>query len=208
MKDQRLVTVLLIVAAAFFAAALSHWAIDVLGDYLVADDTYDHIDHGSRLAVTLAALAAASFASWRALGPLLHAGRAQRVRLTFALSPRYALAAMVPAAILALAIVPSMEWLDALQHGGDVDSVADLFGGSLALGIATTLGSVVACGLAILAFLRWIGRHRDRIVTFFTRAGRMLRPLDASSIRLRARTQTPSYALVLARRRSKRGPPS
>ncbi len=152
--------------AAAAGAALSHLAIDVVGDYALARDSYDHLRHDSRDLVSGIALIVAALLAGRGLRACCEIAAANRHRLARPLLGGRRLLATLTAAIAgSLALVPAMELLDGRLDGVAVSNVADSFGGSIALGLATTLVCAALVALAILIFARWLIAHRDSIVT-------------------------------------------
>ena len=197
--------------AAAAGAALSHLAIDVVGDFALARDSYDHLRHDSRDLVSGIALIVAVLLAGRGLRACCEIAAANRHRLARPLLGARDLLATLAAAIAgSVALVPAMELLDGRLDGVAVSNVADSFGGSIALGLATTLVCAALLALVILALARWLIAHRDSIVTIIAT---LLAPVDQaarpcayegsrrhSSIR---RRRAPT-ALRLA----KRGPPA
>ena len=201
--------VLAVLATALLAAVSAHVGIDVLGDYLVRDDSYDHLAHDSRLLFTVMALLLAGAAAVQCFLYLCTASASiqTRVRLLH-LRPAQVAGACAIVVLLALLVVPAMETIDALQAGADVDSLADAFGGSILLGVATTLGCALAwCGL-IVALIGWFARHRERVAKLLYE---LLVPSEALLAYAHAsRGNAPAIAIDRnrhARCRSKRGPP-
>jgi hypothetical protein len=200
---------LAVLATALLAAVSAHVTIDVLGDYLVPDDTYDHLAHDSRLLFTVVALALATAAATRCFLHFCAAAASIRTRVRLLrVRPTQVAGACALVAVLALLFVPAMETIDALQGGADVDSLADAFGGSLLLGVATTLACVLAwCG-AIVALAGWFARHRERVARLLYE---LLVPSAAPVMCAHAsRERTAAIASDPVRHahcRSKRGPP-
>jgi hypothetical protein len=197
-------------ATALLAAVSAHVAIDVLGDYLVRDDSYDHVAHGSRVVFTLCALGLGAVIGLYLFSRLCSAAASLRMRVRMLRLRRSHIAAAVAAiALLTLLFVPTMETLDALRAGADIDSLADAFGGSLLLGISTSLAAALAwCGL-LLGIAAWLVRHRERVVRLLVAILCIRATLRASTHERRA----PSAVLASAparraRHRSKRGPPA
>jgi hypothetical protein len=203
-------TILAALAAALLAAVGAHVGIDIAGDYLLRDDTYDHVAHGSRELFTLFALLCACGAFTLLLRDLVSiaASLPRRVRL-LRFSHRYFAGWTAAVAALALCLVPAMETIDTLRSGGDVDSLADAFGGSLLLGGGITL----ACALAVCALLfvlvGWLCRYRHDVARL---VGELLSITYAPPQReyaQRSRTSILTRAREMrAQRRSKRGPPA
>jgi uncharacterized BrkB/YihY/UPF0761 family membrane protein len=196
-------------AAALLAAVFAHVAIDVLGDYLVRDDTYDHVAHGSRELLTLIAFGIAASAGALFFSRLCTAAASIRTRVRMLRVTRaQLLLAFAAIAAIALVLVPSMEGFDALRAGQDIDDLGDLFGGSLLLGISTTLACAALCSAFIAALGAWLARHRERVASLIGAFLTARRPRPAG-IRLRyAPAKTPAMHPARAmKRRSKRGPP-
>ncbi|MGC2129383.1 MAG: hypothetical protein WA629_04710 [Candidatus Aquilonibacter sp.] len=201
--------VLAVLATALLAAVSAHVGIDVLGDYLVRDDSYDHLAHDSRLLFTAIALLLAAAAAVQCFLYFCTAAASiqTRVRLLH-LRPAQIACACALIALLALLVVPAMETIDALQAGADIDSLADAFGGSILLGVVTTLACAVAwCGL-IVALVGWFARQRERAARLLYE---LLVPSEAPlACAHTSRENAPAVAIDPnrhARCRSKRGPP-
>ncbi|MGB6986122.1 MAG: hypothetical protein WBD74_09150, partial [Candidatus Aquilonibacter sp.] len=146
-----------ICATALLAAVCAHVGIDVLGDYLVRDDSYDHVAHGSRLFFTLSALGLGTVAGLYLFSHLCAAAATLRVRVRMLYLRRSQVAGAIACIVLlALVFVPVMETIDAIRAGADLDSLADAFGGSLLLGICTTLGCALAWSAALLGVAAWL----------------------------------------------------
>jgi hypothetical protein len=200
----------LALCAAAAGAALAHWAIDVVGDYALARDSYDHLQHGSRELITAIALMLAAVLAVRGLGICCEIATIHRTRLVRPVMALRELLSVVGASVgLSLAIVPGMEYLDGRLDGVPVHRLGDAFGGSIPLGVATTLVcaglvALLACGLA-----RWLISHRDSIATIIETLLRATagahRPSDDD---LFLQLFTPRRRRTMrALRLSKRGPP-
>ncbi len=201
---------LAICATALLAAVSAHIGIDVLGDYLVRDDSYDHVAHGSRVLFTFSALGLGTVAGIYVVSHLCAAAATLRQRVRMLSLPRTQVAGAIACiALLALVFVPVMETIDALRAGADVDSLADAFGGSLLLGISTTLGCALAWSGALLGVMAWLVRHRERVVQL------LFELLNAGRTQVAGAHERRAPAALLAsaparrtRHRSKRGPPA
>jgi hypothetical protein len=204
-----LVSLLLCAAAA--GAALAHLAIDVVGDYALTRDSYDHLRHGSRELVTGIALLLAAVLATRGLSICCEIAAANRTRLLRpALRLRETLAFLFGAVAASVVIVPAMEYLDGRLDGMPVRRLSDAFGGSIPLGLGTTLLSATLVALLVYAVARWLISHRDSVVTMIEtlrrRAGGVVRP---SGYHLVAQRFTPRRRRAPnALRLSKRGPPA
>ncbi len=202
-----IVTLALCAAAA--GAALAHLAIDVVGDHLLANDSYDHLRHGSRELLTGIALVAAAVLAARGLRVCCEIAARNRTRLLRpALSLRETIGMLAGGVAASAAIVPGMEYLDGRLDGVPVLRIADAFGGSILLGLATTLLCATLVALAIYAVARWLISHRDTVAavieTLLRRRNENETPQGYDDIarRVTLRRRAP-HALRLA----KRGPP-
>jgi hypothetical protein len=202
-------TILAAVAAALLAAVAAHVGIDVAGDYLLPDDSYDHVAHGSRELFTLIAFFCATGAAALLLKRLLAAVASLPARVRVLRMPRRnAISAAAAVSALALIFVPLMETFDALRSGGDIDSLADAFGGSLLLGASITLSCAIAICLLIFGLLAWLCRHRDHVARFVGALIERARTAPRKEFAQRARRSLLTRAREhRAQRRAKRGPP-
>lgn len=200
----------LLLCAAAGAAALAHVAIDVVGDYALPHDTYDHIAHDSRNLIAGLALVAAMLIAVRGLRLCCDLAAADRGRLPGGnLSWRAILAFVGIVTAAATVLVPVMELLDARLDGIPLDGFADAFGGSVLLGVAVTIVCALLVAGAVLALAAWILAHRAAIETIVV----WLLGRDRESAVKNARARRRSFvrlrhpALVFALRLCKRGPP-
>jgi hypothetical protein len=178
-------------AAAFLAALSAHVAIDVAGDFLLAHDTYDDPAHGSRWLASIALAASAFAALWALAKAALAETRGSYGALRAALraavpSSGIAFAAIVTAA--ALPMLLGMAWLDAVCAGIGVDGVADLLGGSIALGAGIAIAFALALALGLHRLVAVLSRfHRSivRAVEALVRAARAARcaPFPTAAVR-------------------------
>ncbi|MGC1380258.1 MAG: hypothetical protein WA814_04460 [Candidatus Baltobacteraceae bacterium] len=196
--------------AAAAAAALAHVAIDVVGDYALPHDTYDYVSHSSRPLVTGVALLVASVLAARGLRICCELGAVYRVCIRETASSLSERIAFVLGTVAASAVlVPAMEWLDGRLDRVPVKELDDAFGGSILLGLGTTVVCAAIVASIVYAFARWLVSHRDAIVAIIqTLRGRLdgfVRPsaLDLSRYRLTPRRRRAPHALRLC----KRGPP-
>jgi hypothetical protein len=160
-KRFRATIVLLSVAS--IAALMSHVVIDVLGDFMLAHDTYDDVEHSSRTVVGLVvlgfALSGIAFGFRAALREARGSENAFCQALRSAL-PRRTLLFVTAALIVASVLLCLMEGCDAWLAGQAVDDLGDLFGGSILLG-GTVVGlTTTVMSLCALALLRRLARSR------------------------------------------------
>jgi hypothetical protein len=195
--------------AAASAAALAHFAIDVVGDYALRHDAYDGLAHGSREYAAALALVFAAVAAWRALRACCDLAQRARGRLatpqwTGAATGAYALVAMLTACVL----VPAMEWLDNGVAGAPLSQLDDAFGGSFALGLCTTLLCAAIVTAIVYTFARWLLARRDFIIEIVATLLRRYNDVVAAlrtDLELRGFHRQTSSAVAL--RLAERGPP-
>ncbi|HEY6325232.1 MAG TPA: hypothetical protein VIW73_01775 [Candidatus Cybelea sp.] len=200
----------LALCAAAAGAALAHIAIDVVGDFALSSDSYDHVAHGSRELVTGVALLLAVALAARGLRVCCEIASINRYRIRVPVRrlPE-ALGFVGSAAAGSVALVPAMEWLDGRLAGAPVLALDEAFGGSILLGVVITVVCATAIALAIYAVARWLLSHRDSIVTIIvTLLRRMADGVRASAYTLTSRRFTPRRRRAPnALRLCKRGPP-
>ena len=203
-------TVVAVCVSALLAAVSAHVGIDVLGDYLVRDDSYDHVAHGSRVLFTLCALGLATIAGIYLFSRLCACAASLRLRVRMLrLEQSHIAAGVVAVAALTLFFVPAMETLDALRAGADIGSLADAFGGSLLLGISTSLACALAWSGMLLGIAAWLIRHRERVACLLVALLRIRRtPPKSKHERHAASAVLASAPARRSRHRSKRGPPA
>lgn len=199
MRAQAVVAAGLALLAGAVAAVFSHVLIDWSGDFLLRHDAYDDVTHLSRGPIVGIALALFAVGALRAAWELLVRRRGTRMplrRLADALGGN-GLAFIATAIAVALATIAGMEAFDALAGGEPIGGVADLFGGSLLLGVGATAACAALVALlarslvrslagvepAIAAFLvRLVPRVRDAATGAFFRAEPLSRALAAGSL--------------------------
>lgn len=190
---------------------MAHFAIDVAGDYLLARDSYDHLEHGSRELLTGLALVLAVFLAARGLKSCCDIATKHRGRLARpVLGVREALGLIAGAVTASAALVPAMELLDGRLDGAPVLQLADAFGGSILLGLTTTLLCASMVALLVYATVRWLISHRDSIATLLeTLMRRVTETPHANGYDLAAQRFTPRHRRTPhAHRFAKRGPPA
>jgi hypothetical protein len=201
----------LALCAAAAGAAMAHYVIDVIGDFLLPRDSYDHLAHGSRELVTGVALLAAAVLAARGLRVCCEIATVNRGRLMRpALRLRESAGLLLGAVVASAVMVPAMECLDGRLDGVPVARLADAFGGSVGLGLATTLLCAGVVALLVCGVARWLISHRDSIATIIETLLRRVTGSPASNgYELAARRFTPSRRQTShALRLSKRGPPA
>ena len=197
--------------AAAAGAAMAHVAIDVLGDYALKRDSYDYLRHGSRDFLTAIAVLVALVLAGRGLRICCEIASNNRARLVRpVLRLRDALSVVATAVAASLAIVPAMEYLDGRLDGLPVRGFADAFGGSIPLGLATTLTCAAVVALGVFAVARWLISHRDAIATIIETLFQAISGSGApgSAHLLRQRVTLRRRRTAGALRLAKRGPPA
>ncbi|HXB83498.1 MAG TPA: hypothetical protein VNU22_09155 [Candidatus Acidoferrum sp.] len=202
--------VALVIAAAATGAVVAHGTIDIIADYLVAHASYDDVSsHDSRgLVVAIAAMIAGAVALH---GLRLCCDAAAHRTLASSPAPSWRSAPLFVGATMLLAslAVPAMELLDSRLAGTTLAGLDDAFGGSVLLGLSTTLVCAAAVAIAVFAFARWILSHRDRIIAAIVGIIRFRSQAYAGPRRSRSFTGAPICPRRLsALRRGKRAPPS
>ncbi len=201
--------VALTVAAAAIAAVVAHGTIDIIADYLVAHASYDDVSsHDSRgLVVALAAVVAGAIALH---GLRLCCDAAAHRTLASSPAPSWRSAPLFAGATMLLAsiIVPVMELFDSRLAGSTLAGLDDAFGGSVLVGLGTTLACAAAVAVAAFALARWILSHRDRIIDAIVSIIRFHPPAQAGPRWSRSFADAPICPPRLsALRRGKRAPP-
>jgi hypothetical protein len=201
----------LALCAAAAAAALAHFAIDIVGDFALSHDTYDNLPHDSRGLIAGLALVIAAVLARRGLRSCFEIAAANRTRIRQS-APGAAIAIGFVLSVVALTatVVPAMEWLDGRLGGVPVEELADAFGGSIFLGLGTTAVCAAFVALLVYSIASWLIAHRDSIataiVTLLRRLAGAVRPCSHDLARYLStpRRRRAPQALRL----SKRGPPS
>jgi hypothetical protein len=201
--------VIAVLSAALLAAVAAHVGIDVLGDFLVRDDSYDHVAHGSRELFTIVALLLAAGAGAHLFSRMCAAASSIRMRVRFLrLSGKGAIRFSASVSLVALILVPAMETIDALRAGADVDSLADAFGSSLLLGVSVTLACALLCCAIIVGLAAWLCRHRESVARIIYELLAVAPPVLHYASETRTRDAIAVYTHERrTRRRTKRGPP-
>ncbi|MBV8196851.1 MAG: hypothetical protein JO263_01840 [Candidatus Eremiobacteraeota bacterium] len=200
----------LALCAAALAAAAAHFLIDVVGDYALSNDSYDHLRHGSRGLLTAIALALAAMLALRGLRACCEVASRNRARVAtvhFGLPETVAFFAAV--LVLAALLVPAMEIFDARAAGLGFGGVGDAFGGSLFIGLSSVVCCASLAAASLYGLARWLISHRDSIATIvevlLRRASddpRVVSKLLHRPIDVTLRRRTPHAPLL-----AKRGPP-
>lgn len=201
--------VALVIAAAAAAAVVAHGTIDIIADYLVAHASYDDVSsHDSRgLVVAVATVIAGAIALH---GLRLCCDAAAHRTLASSPAPSWRGAPLFVGATMLLAsiAVPAMELFDARLAGTTLAGLDDAFGGSVLLGLGTTLACAAAVATGVFALARWILSHRDRIIAAIVAIIRFRSQARTGPRRSRSFAEAPICPRRLAAlRRGKRAPP-
>lgn len=201
----------LFLCAAAGAAAVAHVAIDIVGDYALPEDTYDHLAHDSRNLVAGLALAAAILIAVRGLRACCDVAVANRGRLRGRGLGKSTIAAFVAGVVAVAAfLVPAMELLDARLDGAPLAGLDDAFGGSLVLGILVTAVCAAVIAAVVIAVAAWIVAHRDVIETIVVSLLGRIAGVDTKIVRAHRRrfVRPRGPDGVGALRFCRRGPPN
>jgi hypothetical protein len=203
----------MLAVAACGAALLAHVGIDVAGDFLLAHDTYDGLEHRSRSEIFAVALAFASasvlWVLWVAFQDVRGGGGATRLSVEDLLGrgPWRFLAAVVA---LSLPLLIGMEFLDVTWSGGRVDDVTDLLGGSAQLGLSIASVTAVFVGLTVRHLARVLLASQRAFVAVVHRLIALVarvRPQGDARPPERGAGRRAGQRSILSRRFGKRGPP-
>lgn len=202
----------LVAFAGTLAALTAHWVIDEAGDYVLTRDAYDGVSHHSRgiiiLVVTLVVLGAIIRVAFDALDRR-HLSAASLLRSVHrSIGP--AASFVIQTTVVAVVLTAAMESLDLMIAHAVIDDLADLFGGSLALGLGCTLAVGICVGALMYRFVQIISDFEPQIAALFIR---LIVTRSADSAVLRAIRRPIAFhpverALLLSRRGTKRGPPA
>jgi hypothetical protein len=190
---------------------MAHIAIDVVGDYALAHDSYDNLRHDSRELVSAVALILALLLAVRGLRICCEIATKNRTRiLRPVLRLREAICFLLGTIGASAVLVPTMEWSDGQLAGVPVHRVTDAFGGSIALGAGMTILCTIGVALVVYAIARWLISHRDSIATIVeTLLRRIAGAVRPSGLDLARQLVTPRRRRTPnALRLSKRGPPA
>jgi len=210
-SDESALRATLVAIAASGAALFAHEAIDALGDTLLAHDAYDDVVHGSRTICGMAVAIGVLALVLRVVFRILDRRCASRTALTLSVrkalgsAPRFA----VQAALAATVLLAAMEFFDCAAAHAPIESIAQLFGGSLLLGLGTIGVSGICAGWLLHRIACFIARYEPQIAALVMRlipadADRAASLQTAHSVEAGIRT---TYSLLLSRRGLKRGPP-
>jgi hypothetical protein len=204
---------LMLVGAAGVAALFAHVGIDVLGDFVLAHDAYDGVDHRSRSEVVALAVTLVLAALLRAVWGAFDEARTGRVhaRPTFEdVFGRGPWRFVIAVAVLTLPALAAMEAFDVLGTGGRIDDFADLVGGSVPLALGVTIPTAILAALATRALARFIMHAQRGLVAVIGRLIALIARADARHFAPDAASDhgdLQAQRSILSRRFGKRGPP-
>jgi hypothetical protein len=201
--------VALVIAAAAAAAAVAHGTIDVIADYLVAHASYDDISsHDSRGVVVVIAAVVAGVVALHGLRLCCDAAANRTLASSPAPSWRSAPFFVGATMLLASIAVPAMELFDSRLAGTTLRGLDAAYGGSMLLGLGTTLACAAVVAIAVFALARWILAHRDHIIAAIVGIIRFRVQAHTGPRRSRSFADAPICPRRLsALRRGKRAPP-
>lgn len=154
---------ILLLSVALVAALLGHVVIDVLGDFMLAHDDYDDVDHSSRVIVAIVTLGLAMIGAGAGLRAAVREARGSENAFCLALRsalPRSGVVFTLAAVAASTLFLCVMEACDAALAGHPVDDVGDLFAGSIPFGGAIIALVAAAVSNVTLALLRRLARAR------------------------------------------------
>jgi hypothetical protein len=203
----------MLAVAACGAALLAHVGIDVAGDFLLAHDTYDGLEHRSRREILSFALgfacAAVLWILWVAFEDVRGERGATRLTVQDLLGrgPWRFVAAVLA---LSLPVLIGMEFFDVTSDGGRIDGLTGLLGGSAPLGLGIASVTATLAGLAVRHLARMLlASHRafvavaHRLIALVAR----VRPQGDARRQERVAGCQIGQRSILSRRFGKRGPP-
>ncbi len=202
-----------LVFAACAAALVAHVTIDIVGDYVLAHDTYDANEHASRADVLVLALGLAFAGIGRVLGSALHearTGHAAPALTAAGIVGRDGRRFVFAVIVLSLPMLMAMELFDVVGAGGRVDDIADLLGGSAWLGLGVSIPVAALSGSLVRQAARMLlGSHRTLVAALGRLMALLARSRGGSTgRRTRADVVTwQPHRSIITRGPSKRGPP-
>jgi hypothetical protein len=160
-RSSRVVLLTALAVSTCLAAVAAHEAIDLVGDVALAHDAYDDVAHDARavLAVLAFVVAACGAIASVVASVQRHDGGAALLATLRGAVPRRILPYAVASLFGTVALVSGMEAVDTIAAGRAVDDlgdVADLLGGSPALGLGIAALSACVASLASVTLLRWL----------------------------------------------------
>ncbi len=127
---------------------------------------YDDMVHDSREVVALIAILIAVVLFSRVLRACCErAAAGSKQAVTILPGARFAVLFTAAVSALSCGIVPLMECFDGALNGASMPELADAFGGSLVLGLGTTIVCAAIVALAVVVAARWLLSHRHTIAT-------------------------------------------
>lgn len=204
----------LLVLAASAAAVASHLAVDVLGDYLLAHDSYDHVAHHSRSYALVCAAALALSCAWIFIAAAVKDARNRSGALRSLVgwsakrSPWVLIGFVAPATVTMLV---GMESLDAWVGRDRLPGFASALGGSIPLGLGVALCAAALSGAVLWRTLRAIAQSHREIAMVFERLVRIRYCANGSRVKTWSVVEpgtSLSRLCALATRAGKRAPPA
>ncbi|HEY5094361.1 MAG TPA: hypothetical protein VII69_04490 [Candidatus Eremiobacteraceae bacterium] len=205
--------VAVVVLASLAAAAATHSAIDLIGDFALPRDSYDGMAHESRALAFVLVLVIAIAGVLRFLWSALDGSHASATAFRALAQPVLALPVWRFAAtvmVLALIALMAMESMDALLDGVRIDDFADVLGGSIPLGSGVTLAISACIGAAVSQLLRALAAAHEAIIEIVCAILIGARHPGGSPRGIRTALSLESFAApisILSTRAGKRAPP-
>lgn len=201
-----------VVLTACVTALVAHVFIDVLGDFVLAHDAYDRVEHGSRLVVLAGSVGIMTLALLWLWCAAVADARTPRsgVRDLLLSAARWTATPLAIIATIGLAIVMigGMEFVDVLRGGGAATDLADVFGGSLWLGLGVSVALGILFSVLGARVLRSVARAYDFFVIVVRSTFRATSDRSQPAAAARVRSAIPRVSsVVVVRRAAKRGPP-
>jgi hypothetical protein len=194
------------------SAVAAHVAIDVAGDFVLARDAYDGVAHASRGEMAgVASLGIACVLLWvvRSAYERSRGRCGTRTSIDDVLG-RNSRGFVLAVVALSIPVLAAMECLDVISSGGAVDDVADLFGGSIGLGLGMTAVVAATVAITVRRLARLVLDSRDALALvisqLFTLLSRVMTCDDATTGERGIGLQIGQRS-ILAKRSAKRGPP-
>jgi hypothetical protein len=204
---------LILLLTALVAAAAAHFLIDVIGDFALAHDSYDGMEHHARTLAFVIVLIFAVGGILRFLWSALDAGHASTGTFRELVGPVVALPVWRFVGVVtavALMTVIAMESVDVLLSGTRIDDFADALGGSIPLGMSVTLTISVCIGTAVSLLYRSLASAHRAIVEIVCALVVGIRHRQGSQRAVRMALSLESLTApisVLSTRAAKRAPP-
>jgi hypothetical protein len=200
----------MLLSVALVAALIGHVVIDVLGDFLLAHDDYDDVDHSSRTIVAIVTLGLAMLGVSGGLRAAIREARGSENAFCLALRsalPRNDFVFSIAAIALSTIVLCTMEAADATLAGHRIDDIGDLFAGSVPFG-ATIIAIVTAIvSQTVLGIVRRLAQFSVLAVVVVAFLRRCLRAVHIAECAIDVVDRLVFHAHHICRRIAGRAPP-